>query len=198
MRSDTATTLLDADTHAYDVAFTHDGKWAVYRTASRANDRDINYRSIAGGSDTATRPFVATSATETTPVVSPDDHWVAYASDESGRVEVYARPFPGPGARIQISAAGGQEPQWSHDGRTLFYRLGRLLIAADLSLNGGLSVNGRRQILDNATVALDGLVRGYDVSPDGKHFLMVRNVNQQVSTVVVHGWANELRRAWRK
>ena len=56
------------------------------------------------------------------PAVSPDGRWIAYASDESGRFEVYVRPFPGPGGKWQVSNAGGTLPIWSHNGRELFFQ----------------------------------------------------------------------------
>ncbi len=62
-------------------------------------------------------------------VFSPNGGWLAYVSDESGRDEVYVRPFPGPGRRWPISTGGGQEPLWSPDGRELFYRVGRKFMA---------------------------------------------------------------------
>ena len=67
-------------------------------------------------------PFLKSKAYEQYPEFSPDGRWLAYASDESGRVEVWVRPFPGPGGSWQISKEGGVEPIWSKDGKQLFYR----------------------------------------------------------------------------
>jgi Tol biopolymer transport system component len=58
---------------------------------------------------------------ERSPLWSPDGRWMAYASDESGRWEVYVGKFPGGGGRLQISAGGGVEPRWRPDGKELFY-----------------------------------------------------------------------------
>src|SRR5262249_36860578 len=65
--------------------------------------------------------LVQTRFAEAYPDFSPDGHWLAYASDESGRTEVYVQPYPGPGPRQQVSATEGTGPAWSHDGRELFY-----------------------------------------------------------------------------
>jgi Tol biopolymer transport system component len=62
------------------------------------------------------QPFVSTAALETAPRFSPDGRFVAYASDESGRLEVYVRPYPGPGGKWQISTEGGGEPVWNPKG----------------------------------------------------------------------------------
>jgi Tol biopolymer transport system component len=65
------------------------------------------------------KPFPVLNSTfiEDNSAFSPDGHWVAYQSDESGRYEIYARPFPGPGGQWQVSTAGGKDPRWRPDGR---------------------------------------------------------------------------------
>ena len=67
-------------------------------------------------------PFLITPFAERTPAFSPDGRWVTYYSNESGRYEVYVRPFPGPGGKWQISTGGGRFPSWSPNGKELFYR----------------------------------------------------------------------------
>ena len=66
------------------------------------------------------RPVLVTPFDENSAVFSPDGHWLAYDSDESGRTEVYVRPYPGPGARVQVSTDGGRNPVWARDGRVYF------------------------------------------------------------------------------
>ncbi len=66
--------------------------------------------------------FLRTPSNERYPAVSPDGRWIAYQSDESGRYEVYVRPFPGPGGKWQISNSGGMLPIWSRNGRELFFQ----------------------------------------------------------------------------
>ena len=70
------------------------------------------------------RPWLATRFNETNPQFSPDGRWLAYTSDESGKTEVYVRPFPGPGQKRLVSSEGGTEPRWRGDGREIFYRDG--------------------------------------------------------------------------
>src|SRR5207253_61861 len=94
-----------------------DQRSIVYRTGT-TNEADIWYRRFDG--DTTPKPIANTSFLEWNPRLSADGHWVAYSSTESGRYEVYVRPFPGPGARYQVSTDGGQTPVWSRDGRRLF------------------------------------------------------------------------------
>ena len=73
-------------------------------------------------------PYVATPANEIQGQISPDGRWIAYASDETGRWEIYIQSFPEPGAKQTVSVAGGAQPQWRADGRELFY------VAADWTL----------------------------------------------------------------
>ncbi|MCX5755112.1 MAG: protein kinase, partial [Gemmatimonadetes bacterium] len=82
--------------------------------------------------DTATVPLIASPAfSETSPALSPDGRWLAYTSDESGRDEVYVRPYPNVDAgRWQVSQAGGSSPHWSHTGRELFYHNGAKALVA--------------------------------------------------------------------
>ena len=74
--------------------------------------------------------FVRTDYEETGATFSPDESWIAYVSNRSGRAEVYARPFPGPGARVPVSVDGGREPIWSRDGTELFFRDGNRMMVA--------------------------------------------------------------------
>ncbi len=151
------------------------------------------------GSDSTLTPFVATDANEAAPSFSPDGRWIAYASDESGRYEVYAKPYPGPGPRVQISDAGGGEPVWARDGRRLFYRSGRDMIAAQVqrgARDGVLTVSGRERLFSGEYYG--GIsVRGatYDVSPDGKRFVMARSLDGTGTQLLVWtGWLDEVRR----
>jgi serine/threonine-protein kinase len=194
--SERPTVFLNTKLDPFSVSMSHDGKWAVIRTTDlTAKFRDIFVVPLTE-SDSTPRPFVATAGTENCPTFSPDDRWMAYASDENGRVEVYVRPFPGPGERIQISTAGGTEPRWSRDGRTLFYRVGRWLYAATVTTTPAFAVTDRRPRFEG-TFVLDAGHTNYDPAPDGKHFLMLQSVDRQAETIMVYGWANELRRRWR-
>ena len=73
------------------------------------------------GSEASLQPLVRTEHGEGWPEFSPDGRWLAYASDDSGRWEVYVKPFPGPGPRTQVSLDGGRDPAWNPAGRELFF-----------------------------------------------------------------------------
>jgi serine/threonine-protein kinase len=135
------------------------------------------------------------------PQLSPDGRWLAYAADDdSGRREIYVQPYPGLGGKFQISTDGGNEPQWSRDGRELFYRSGNKMIAVAIATEGGFVAGKPRQLFEgNYITTLAGWVRAnYDVSPDGQRFLMLKRVDQgrerPAQINVVLNWSEELKR----
>ena len=144
------------------------------------------------------RPFLVTRDTEAQPDLSPDGRWIAYVSDESGRLEVYARPLPGPGAKVQISAEGGKEPAWSRDGREIFFRNGDRMMSAPVKTGMELQV-GRPTTL----FSVPGLLtlpflefRQYDAAPDGQSFVMLQvpPAPPTEAPVLVSNWFTELER----
>ena len=118
-------------------------------------------------------------------------------SDESGTPEVYVRPFPEvASARWQVSTTGGGEPVWANSGRELFYRNGRSeLVSAEVRAGASFSV-GAQKVLFSVTPYLDlGLLQSYNVSPDDRRFLMVREgAPSQVSELILtENWLQELK-----
>jgi Tol biopolymer transport system component len=122
-------------------------------------------------------PLVATRFEEQQPAVSRDDRWLAFVSNQSGRNEVYARPLRDGGDQIQVSLAGGIEPLWSPDGRELFFRSGAgggsELVAARIRLEPSLAVVSRTTLFQVADIATATPHGNYDISPDGRTFVMV-------------------------
>ncbi|MFI5206424.1 MAG: protein kinase [Gemmatimonadales bacterium] len=121
---------------------------------------------------------LATRYNEGWPALSPNGKWLAYESDESGRYEVYVRAWPGLGGKVQVSQNGGSEPCWSRDGRELFYRSGGgadpWLVAAVVEPGPLMRVRSRTQLFNVATYEFATPHRNYDVFPDGRSFVMVR------------------------
>ena len=159
------------------------------------NERgDVSVRRL--NSDTGAVPLAASNAAEGSPRFSPDGRWVAYASDESGRSEVYMKPYPGPGARVQLSDGGGSEPVWAPGGKRLFYRSGPALVAAEIEWAGTPTVKRRQQLfVGDYYSPLAGLPAGYDVAPDGRHFIMARGVGAGGAELEVWtGWLLALKK----
>jgi eukaryotic-like serine/threonine-protein kinase len=138
-----------------------------------SNAHDILAQPADGSSP---RPYVATSADETTARVSPDGRWVAYTSDESGREEVYLDSYPTAGRRVALSTTGGVHPVWRGDGRELYFWSGEALMAVQLGPSSGAAppTIGSRSILLHSSYA-GGVNTMYDVSPDGQKFVIVAN-----------------------
>ena len=169
-----------------EAVISKDGHTLVYRTGSQ----DIFYRRLDG--DTSAHAVAATAAGEFAPRLSPDGRFVAYSSDETGVAQVYVRPFPGLGDRFQVSVDGGTEPVWSPDGRRLFYRRNRLITAATIAASPRFSVAKREELFEGDFL-FQGVHAEYDISPDGKQFLVMKVAASDVQTIVVQNWLSELR-----
>jgi serine/threonine protein kinase/Tol biopolymer transport system component len=132
---------------------------------------------------------------------SPDGHWVAYVSDESGSNEVYVRPYP-EGTRQQISAAGGTQPVWSSNGRELFFRSRDQLMAVNITPGTSFSA-GKPVVLFSRSMPEDssgrayGFMADYDVSNDGQRFVFPKYNPNSASVPrarVILDWFLELKR----
>ena len=142
------------------------------------------------------QPFLQTRFNESAPQFSPDGHWLAYVSDESGRYEVYVKPYPGPGGKWQISTEGGTEPVWNPKGRELFYRSGDKMMALEITMRPSFSVGKPKVLFEGAYEPTPVTFPNYDVSPDGRRFLMLKDVGQEQSPAqinVVLNWFEELK-----
>jgi hypothetical protein len=134
----------------------------------------------------AMRPFVESPANEEGPEISPNGRWLAYHSDESKRREVYVRPIPGPGARVQISVSGGSQPRWSSDGKTLFYRTPRYIASATVAERPQFDVVRRDSLFVDDYERSPG--PAWDVFPNGREFLMLRGRMQPRRIYVIVNW----------
>ena len=155
--------------------------------------------------DTATVPLIASPAfSETSPALSPDGRWLAYTSDESGRDEVYVRPYPNVDAgRWQVSQAGGSSPHWSHTGRELFYHNGAKALVA-VAVVPGVTFTLGAQVTLFTTSGFTSSTGGsttylyYDVAPDDKRFVFFRKLTENGAVKVdplvqVVNWGVEVR-----
>src|SRR5579862_3563202 len=130
------------------------------------------------------------------PAISPDGHWMAYQSNESGTPQIYVVPFPNPGGKWQISAAGGVFPLWSKAGHTLFFlgpgsNSNGALFEAPYSVQGNSFQPGKPELLFQGGFEFRSPYFPYDVAPDGKHFAMFEAVQAKTAgaalpTVVVN------------
>jgi serine/threonine-protein kinase len=144
--------------------------------------------------------FLNSPAGEIYQEFSPDGRWMAYVSDETGRLEVYVRPFPGPGGKWLISQEGGSEPLWTRNGKQLYYRSldHKEVWAVDVQTGAGFFASKPRRLLQ-LTEAMGVAVpmRAWDVSPDGQRFLMVKLEDGKptpvTELVLIVNWAEDLK-----
>jgi eukaryotic-like serine/threonine-protein kinase len=137
--------------------------------------------------------FLKTEFNEENARFSPDGRWVAYQSDESGKNEVYVRPFPTGSGKWQVSTNGGQFPMWRRDGRELFYyTVDGSVLSAEVNGAGAMFTVGNVQPLFNVPVSIGSLLS--DVSADGQRFLMFPVVGAQSvpPLTLVTNWDKEL------
>jgi len=157
-----------------EAVWSRDGHWLVYRTGVTGGVRDIYARQLSG--DTTRITVAAGAADEYMPALSPDGRWISYVSVESGKEEVYVRPFPETSrARWQVSAAGGSNPAWSHSGRELFYvDRADSLISVSVTGTTDFQIGPRRALFSTRPFLLLPLHRTFDVFPDDQSFLMLK------------------------
>ncbi len=161
--------LLVANGNRFAGTVTADGRAVVFQEESSERK---GIRSMVFDSAPASRLVMAGTFGESAPALSPDGKWLAYQSDETGQMEVYVRPYPGPGARVSVSLHGGTEAVWARGGRELFFRAGDSLMAAAVALSPTFGVTGRRLLFTGSFASGDSY-REYDVAPDDRHFVML-------------------------
>ena len=179
-----------------------DGSWILFRsgaTSAAAGGRDIF--GLRPGVDSVPMQVLATPYDEMAIALSPDGTWMAYQSDETGRLEVFVRPFPDTGSRkLQVSNGGGTGPLWSRDGSELFYvSADNVMVAVTVSSGERLEVGEPRVLFRGPPYLLQIQSQFYtpwDVAPDGR-FIMARSMAAatqiEAPLIVVENWFEELK-----
>lgn len=165
--------LSSGTTLQFPQAFSPDGSLLVF---SSPQTTPMDLGAIALGATRTETMLLHSRASETNAEFSPDGRWLAYMSDESGRREVYVRPFPNvETARRQVSTDGGTRPLWSRDGRELFYYVGPdTIMAVPVRLGADLTLGNPQPVVKGPYVAFNS-GRHYDVSADGRRFLLLKD-----------------------
>jgi eukaryotic-like serine/threonine-protein kinase len=142
--------------------------------------------------DRKAEPFLHSRFNEVAPRFSPDGRWLAYASDESGRYEVYVQPYPGPGGKWQISTDGGRDPVWTRNGE-LFYRNGGKVMVVETVTRPSFSADNPKLLFEGSFASYQSLP-DYDVTSDGQRFLFLKASEQEGTEIsVVLNWTEELK-----
>jgi Tol biopolymer transport system component len=171
--------LTEAKIPQWPTSWSRDGRY-VAAMQSEAQ-YDLHYVDLSTGE---TKPFVSTQFGEGFGAISPDGHFLAYSSNESGVYQIYVRPFPSGEAKWQVSEALGTAPRWRGDGRELFWRNDEGIVAAPVQIDGAIFSAGKPQQLFKGPWkgGINGIGAGglsfadYDVTQDGQRFVMFPDV----------------------
>jgi Tol biopolymer transport system component len=188
--------LLKTDEPKTVERWTKDGRFLLFYTTSPKTAEDMWALPFPGEAKPVS--LLETPFREAMARVSPDGRWLAYLSTESGSAEVYVRPFTpgspaGTGAKWLVSKGGGLRPLWRPDGKGLFYYNNGRAMAVDIDTSKGFQAGTPRRIFAGPVGVANV---GWDLSPDGKHFLFVAppGAGRAIPFTVVLNWAAGLKK----
>jgi Tol biopolymer transport system component len=188
--------VYDSDAYSWPTAVTSDGRFVIFDKISRANQQDILMLDL----ESRSVDVVAGSRFwEGNGALSPDDGWLAYESDETGRKEVYLRPLASDTGRVQVSDGGGELPAWSKQGDRLFFRQDDRIMVVDVDLKGPEAALSRQATFVAGVAAGRSTTAAADVfavSDDGSRLLMSLrdpDVDSGAHLGAVFGFLDELR-----
>jgi len=185
---------LTAGAYRVPTSVTSDGKRIVFRQGGSGANMDIGMVPVEREGEPEL--ILQTSFDEHTGMLSPDDRWLAYVSNESGRDEIYVTRFP-PSGKWQISTEGGREPVWSRDGRELFYRNGAKMMAVAISAGPEFSAGKPTLLFEGPYDLKEGPgASNYDVAEDGR-FVMIHTEAGSAGPAQINlvlNWFEELKR----
>jgi Tol biopolymer transport system component len=186
---------------AKEASFSLDGKFIIYAASEPERGQqgwDLWYVGTEPGAKPL--PFLVTPKDERYAEFSPDGNYVAYASNESGRYEVYVKPFPSGEGISRVSIDGGSLPRWSPRGDELFYVWGDDIMVVHVQTKPKLVLGQPQKLFSRRPIAADraeGLYDSYDVSADGQRFVMLQSDEQQTSTsqklTIIQNWFAEFK-----
>jgi len=190
----TAELLFKSDVTKEATDWSNDGRFIVFQAYYPKTESDLWVLPLLG--DGKPYPFLQTEFIETQGFFSPDGHWLAYTSNESGRNEVYVQTFPQSGGKWLISSGGGAQPHWRGDGKELFYIApDRTLMAVEVNTASTFETSAPKPLFSTQVSSYTAPNR-YVVSADGQRFLVnspAGEVNQAPITVVLN-WTSTLKR----
>jgi len=190
--------ILDHTFGVWEAEPSRDGQWMAFRSDEQDNQSNVRARRLVG--DTSTVPLLVGRGATTAISLSPDGQWLAFVSDASGKREVYVASFPGMASNRLVSAGGGIEPRWSRNGRELFFKSGGQLVAVDVPPGPAFAPGLQRALFPVGAYRLARNRQQYDVSPDGRRFVMIREIGGRSAgnVVYVENWFEELKAKVRK
>jgi Tol biopolymer transport system component len=188
--------ILKTDERKWPSDWSRNEQYVAFISASPTTKLDLWVLPMFG--DRKPIPFLQTSFNEDGARFSPDGHFIAYYSDDSGPYEVYVQPFPASGAKWQISSGGGLQPRWRGDGKELFFMApNKNLMAVDVNLgNGTFEAGVPKMLFQTRSIGYPGPRNTYECSADGQRFLMnsLQSDAGSIPVNVVLNWTADLKR----
>jgi serine/threonine protein kinase/Tol biopolymer transport system component len=184
------TRLLKSEYPNIPTDWSQDGQFIIYRQIDPKTIEDVWFLPQPG-SGKPPFPVVQTEHYETSGTLSPDGKWLAYASDESGLLEVYVQSYPGPGGKRPVSNGGAHYPRWRRDGRELFYYSGDgKLMARPVRIGESFEMDAPISLFEFRAGTIPGSAP-YAVTADGQRFLIntVVETEPNAPLTVVVNWA---------
>jgi serine/threonine-protein kinase len=182
-------------------AFHPSGRYLAFEEFEAETNIDLKVLPIAGRTFGTPLTIANTPHREVDAAFSPDGAWIAYMSDESGRGEVYVKPFPRLNNRLQISQGGGRAPVWSRTRSEIVFAQNDQLMAVDFTTAGGVFRAGKPRAWAEGRVALRGPARMFDLHPDGNRVILAPSPSSREmdamrldKMVLVFNFFDELRR----
>jgi eukaryotic-like serine/threonine-protein kinase len=169
-----AEALYQSEANKTPVDWSRDGRYILFTALDPQGKTKNDVWALPLFGDRKPFPFIHSEFEEPEAMFSPDTHWVAFESNESGNFEVYLLPFPEGGGKWQVSQGGGVQPIWNRDGKSLYYIApGGKLMEVSIQEKGAAVEIGTPHELFQTTIADSGpFGRAYSVTPDGKRFLV--------------------------
>jgi Tol biopolymer transport system component/predicted Ser/Thr protein kinase len=181
--------LFQSDDAKNPTSWSRDGRFLLFNRTATKTKTDVWVLPLFG--DRKPFPLVQSEFIDRNGQFFPDGRWVAYVSDESGRLEIYVVPFPGPGGKWQVSTGGGASPHWSADGRELFYvSPDRELMTVEVKSGSDFEVSSPKLLFSLSSLTAQ---TAFEVSADGRRFLqgIPREAAGPPVTLVLN-WTSEI------
>jgi Tol biopolymer transport system component/predicted Ser/Thr protein kinase len=196
-RSSKPTRLTKAPVHHLPMDMTRDGRTLIFLSKAGVGG-SFELETLHLGGELTTAPLINTKSDECLPILSPDERWLAYASDVSGKLEIYVKPYPNLDGTIRVSPNGGTEPLWAPTGDRLYYRSesGRRVFAVEVLGTDPLRFGMEELLFEGYFTPGIRWGRKWDIHPDGDRFLMLKqeNLDPVEGIRVVTNWFSELER----
>jgi len=188
--------LVKDENQRFPSAISPDGKFLLLTEKHPTTGSDLWLASLDAASHTQPKPWIRTPFEEITPAFSPDGRYVAYASNDSGDMQIFVVHFPDGGGKRQVSKSGGTEPLWAANGKELFYRNRNKMMAVDVATQPVFNAGSPRLLFEGKYNFGGPLGPQYAVMPDGQHFIMVTSGSHEPlrRINVVINWFEELKR----